>query len=176
MIKYRHKGVLKMKVRDLTLTALFIALGILLPFITGQLQSIGSMLLPMHLPVMIGGLILPLGNAAIIGFVTPILRSLLFTMPPLFPKAIAMAFELLTYGVVISLVYNKLGKHNLKNIYIALIIAMIAGRIIWGLVTYLLVGIGLEAFISSTIISGIPGIILQLIFVPFIVRLIEKKL
>ena len=87
-----------------------------------------------------------------------------------------MAFELLTYGVVISLVYNKLGKHNLKNIYIALIIAMIAGRIIWGLVTYLLVGIGLEAFISSTIISGIPGIILQLIFVPFIVRLIEKKL
>ena len=72
-----------MKVRDWTLTALFIALGILLPFITGQLQSIGSMLLPMHLPVMIGGLILPLGNAAIIGFVTPLLRSLLFTMPPL---------------------------------------------------------------------------------------------
>ena len=81
--------------KQLTLAALFLALGLVLPFFTGQIPQIGSMLLPMHIPVFLCGLICGWQYGAAVGFVTPLLRSALFGMPPLFPTAAAMPLEIM---------------------------------------------------------------------------------
>ena len=81
------------KTKQLTLTGLFIALGLILPFFTAQIPTIGRALLPMHIPVLLAGFICgpSLGLAA--GAVTPLLRSVLFGTPPLFPMAVAMTLN-----------------------------------------------------------------------------------
>ena len=93
--------------KNLTLTAFFIALGIVLPFLTGQIPRFGSMLLPMHIPVFLCGLICGWPYGLAVGFILPLLRSLLFSMPPMYPVAIAMAFELATYGFVAGILYSR---------------------------------------------------------------------
>ena len=163
-----------MKVKYLTLSALFIALGIVMPFITGQIPQFGSMLLPMHLPILIAGFMLPWQYATLIGFIVPLLRSALFSMPPMFPSAFAMAFELATYALVISIVYSLFNKHNLLNTYITLIIGMIAGRVVWGIVMYLISKISFQIFLASAILNAIPGIILQLLLIPGLIVMLNK--
>ena len=158
-----------MKVKYLTLSALFIALGIVMPFITGQIPQFGSMLLPMHLPILIAGFMLPWQYATLIGFIVPLLRSALFSMPPMFPSAFAMAFELATYALVISIVYRLFNKHN-----ITLIAGMIAGRVVWGIVMYLISKISFQIFLASAILNAIPGIILQLLLIPGLIVMLNK--
>ena len=116
-------------VKKITLSGLFIALGLLLPWITGNIQSLGVNLLPMHLPVLVAGFALGWKYGFIIGFITPLLRSILFGMPPMYPIAIAMAFELGIYGLITGLLYNLLAKRKL-SIFISLIMAMIGSRIV----------------------------------------------
>ena len=94
-------------VRNIVLSALFLALGFVLPFFTMQIPSIGSMLLPMHIPVIICGFVCGAPLGVIVGFILPLLRSLIFTMPPMFPTAIAMAFELAAYGMISGYLYNR---------------------------------------------------------------------
>ena len=163
-----------MKVKYLTLSALFIALGIVMPFITGQIPQFGSMLLPMHIPILIAGFMLPWQYATLIGFIVPLLRSALFSMPPMFPSAFAMAFELATYALVISIVYLLFNKHNLLNTYITLIAGMIAGRVVWGIVMYLISKISFQIFLASAILNAIPGIILQLLLIPGLIVMLNK--
>ena len=163
-----------MKVKYLTLSALFIALGIVMPFITGQIPQFGSMLLPMHLPILIAGFMLPWQYATLIGFIVPLLRSALFSMPPMFPSAFAMAFELATYALTISIIYRLFNKHNLLNTYITLIAGMIAGRVVWGIVMYLISKISFQIFLASAILNAIPGIILQLLLIPGLIVMLNK--
>ena len=92
----------------LTLSAVFLGAGLVLPFLTGQLEQIGNMLLPMHLPVLFCGLLCGPAYGGTIGFVLPLLRSLLFGMPLFYPNAVAMAFELCAYAVTIGLLYRLL--------------------------------------------------------------------
>ena len=80
--------------RKLVLSAFFMALGIVLPFLTGQIQQIGNMLLPMHIPVMLCGFICGWQYGLAVGAVTPLLRSMMFGMPPMMPTAAAMAVEI----------------------------------------------------------------------------------
>jgi thiamine transporter ThiT len=91
----------KKTTKKMVLSALFIALGLVLPFFTGQIPQIGSRLLPMHIPILLCGFVCgaPFGLAA--GFITPLLRSLIFGMPPMMPTAVAMAFELAAYGLFV---------------------------------------------------------------------------
>ena len=96
--------------KKLAYAALFLALCLVLPMLTGQIPQIGSMLLPMHIPVLLCGLVCGWQYGAAVGFVGPLLRSVLFGMPPMYPVAIAMAFELLTYGLVIGLVYRRMAQ------------------------------------------------------------------
>ena len=124
------------KIKNLTLAALFLALGLVLPFFTGQIPQIGSMLLPMHLPVFLCGLICGWQYGAAVGFVVPLLRSVLFGMPPLFPTATSMAFELLTYGLVVGLLYSRSRWQCIRALYRCLIAAMLAGRAVWGVVQH----------------------------------------
>ena len=91
------------EIKKLAMAAIFLALGLLLPFVTGQIPQIGSMLLPMHIPVFLCAIIVDYKYGALIGFITPLFRSFLFSMPPMFPTAFAMAFELMTYGLVMGM-------------------------------------------------------------------------
>ena len=118
--------------KKLTLSAMFFALGIVLPFLIGQIPAIGKMLSPMHIPVLFCGLIVGWKYGLIVGFLLPLVRSVLFGMPALFPSATGMAFELGTYGFVIALVYSRFPRKNTMAVYISLITAMLAGRIRMG--------------------------------------------
>ena len=166
-------------IKFLVLSALFLALGIVLPFFTGQIPEIGSMLLPMHLPVLLCGFVCGWPYGLAIGFITPLLRSLLFSMPPMFPKAIAMAFELAAYGTLAGLFYRILPSKNTTRIYLSLVGAMLGGRIVYGLVCIPLMGIAkvpysFEIFFASTVVEALPGIILQLIFIPIVLLALQK--
>ena len=128
------------KTRRLTTTAMLLALGLVLPFLTGQIPQIGRMLCPMHIPVFLCGLICGWPYGIALGFALPLLRGALFGMPALFPNGIAMAFELAAYGLVSGLVYFRKGYFCLRSCYVALITAMIAGRVVWGLARCALLG------------------------------------
>lgn len=166
-------------IKVLALAAMFLAMGLFLPFVTGQIPQIGKMLLPMHIPVMLCGLICGKKYGLTVGFITPMLRSILFSMPVLYPTAIAMAFELAAYGFFIGLFYEKARWHCIVSLYRCLIGAMICGRLIWGIVDCLLLGYGenaftLQLFITTAFISAIPGMILQLVLIPSIMLLLNK--
>ena len=123
---------MKTSTRKLTLSALFLALGLVLPLITGQIPQIGKMLLPMHIPVLLCGMVCGWPYGLAVGAVMPLLRGLLFGMPVLYPTGIGMAFELAAYGAVIGLLYAKLNKRGVAGVYMALVPAMLAGRAVWG--------------------------------------------
>lgn len=165
--------------RKIALSAMFLALSFVLPFFTGQIPEIGSMLCPMHIPVIICGYVCGAPWGLVIGFIAPLFRSLIMSMPPLFPTALSMAFELATYGFMSGFLFKKLPKTNLY-IYIDLIISMVAGRIVWGIVTFILMGLDIEkfgfsVFFTSAIVNAIPGIILQLVLLPVIIIIINKS-
>ena len=124
--------------RRLTLSAMFLALGLVLPFLTGQVPQIGNMLLPMHLPVFLCGLLCGWQYGAAVGFALPLLRSSLFALPVMFPAATAMAFELMTYGLVAGLLYSRSRWQCLRALYRCLLAAMVAGRLVWGVVQSLM--------------------------------------
>ena len=166
------------RIRKIVLAGLMMALGIVLPFVTGQIPQIGSMLLPMHIPVLLCGFICGWKYGLVVGAVVPLLRSMMFGMPPMM-TAIAMAFELAVYGCVTGFLYKKLPGKKVK-LYISLISAMILGRIVWGMVSLVIYGVTnavftWQIFIGGALLNAIPGIILQLIVVPALVLVIEKN-
>ncbi len=174
MSKVKNKNLL-----NLVLSAMFLALGIALPFLTGQIKTIGNMLLPMHIPVMLCGLVCGWQYGLLIGAITPILRSALFGMPVMFPSAIGMAFELATYGFVIGYLFKNAKWKCIKSLYRCLLIAMVSGRVVWGIAQTCLLGLGDNGFTFSMFLSGaflkaIPGIILQLVLIPAVMLILGK--
>ena len=164
--------------RRIVLAALFLALAFLLPMVTGHVPQVGNMLCPMHFPILLCGFVLggPWGLA--VGFAAPLLRSLLFGMPPMFPIAISMAFELAAYGFVAGLVWRKV-QHTLPMMYATLVTAMVAGRLVWGAVRFVLAGLTgstfpFSAFLSGALLTAVPGIIAQLILIPLILVTLQK--
>ena len=167
----------KSPVRTLTYSAICLALALVLPFLTGQIPQIGSALCPMHLPVLLAGFLCGPWWAAAVGFVAPLLRHAMFSMPPLL-TAIAMAFELCTYGLVSGLLWRKSSK-NVTNIYLSLIIAMVVGRLVWGAAQVVILGLSDSAFSwaafwAGAIANAVPGIIVQLILIPILVLALRK--
>ena len=159
--------------RDAVVAAMLLAVGLFLPFLTGQIQQIGNMLLPMHLPVFLCGLICGWKWGLAVGFILPLFRFVLFGMPPIYPQGIAMAFELATYAAVAGALYAHSRWQCVRALYRCLIAAMIAGRIVWGVAEVFLLGLGPEGFTWQMFVAGaflncIPGIVLQLIAVPAI--------
>ena len=177
----KHKGYVMKKeyVRNLTITGMFLSIGLVLPFLTGQIQSLGNALLPMHLPVFLCALICGWKYAVPMAFILPPLRSLLFTMPPLYPTAVSMAFELAVYALVTGLVYSLLRKKNVLAVEISIIAGMLAGRAVWGCVQALLLGISgksftFAAFIAGAFTNAVPGIILQLVLIPAAMVVLDR--
>ena len=166
-------------IRNLTLSAFFIALGLVLPLLTGQIPQFGGMMLPMHLPIFLCGLICGWQYGVSIGFILPLMRSMIFVMPPLYPIAISMAFELAAYGAIAGFLYGSSRWQCVIALYRSLIAAMIAGRIVWGVAMALLLGVGgdgftWQMFIAGAFINAIPGIIVQLILVPAIMLALNR--
>ncbi len=162
------------------LAALFLALAYVMPFLTGQIPEIGSMLCPMHIPVLLCGFICGWPWGLVVGAVAPIMRSMLTGgFPPMFPTALCMAFELAAYGAISGLMHKILPKKK-AYIYCSLLIAMIAGRIVWGTAMFIFMGIKggsftFAAFLAGAFTNAIPGIIVQIILIPLIVMLLESK-
>lgn len=164
---------------SMLLSAMFMGIGLVLPFLTGQIQQIGNMLLPMHLPVMLCGLICGWQYGLVVGFALPLMRSLLFAMPVLFPSAVAMSFELATYGFVIDFLFSRARWKCVRALIRCLVISMLAGRIVWGIVMTVLMGFSTEhfsfyAFLLGAFINALPGIILQLLLIPSVMLLLDK--
>lgn len=165
-------------IKKMLQVSLLLAIGMILPFFTAQVPSVGSKLLPMHIPVLLAGIICGWQYGLFIGFVLPLLRSTIFGMPPLFPIAIAMAFEMAMYGAVIGILYRIFPKKNIY-IYISLIISMIAGRIVWGSVSMFLFGLNgatftWKLFVAGALVNALPGILIQIIIIPILVVALKK--
>ena len=164
--------------RSLVLAALFLALAFVLPMITGHVPQVGNMLCPMHFPILLCGFVLggPWGLA--VGFIAPLVRSVLFGMPPMFPIAISMAFELAAYGLVSGVLWRKV-KHTVPMMYASLVTAMVAGRLVWGAVRFVLAGLTgssfpFSAFLSGALLTAVPGIVAQLVLIPLILVALQK--
>lgn len=174
--KMTNKSVSKSK--NLTVSGVCLALALLLPFVTGQIPSVGSMLCPMHIPILLCAFFVSPPWAMTVGFVAPILRFALFSMPPM-PFGLAMAFELATYGLVAGVLYKSLPKKK-SSVYLALIGAMIMGRVVWGAARLVIAGVTAnpftwQMFIAGALLEAIPGIVIQLVIIPVIVMAVKKN-
>ena len=164
--------------KKLVLAALFLALALVLPFLTGQIPEVGSMLCPMHIPALLCGFFCGWPWGVAVGFISPVLRSVLFGMPPMFPVGICMSFELAAYGAVSGWLYAKLPKKKI-SIYGALLSAMVIGRLVWGVARFVCTGLdvsafGISAFWAGAVATAIPGIIVQIVLIPLLVMALEK--
>ena len=174
---------MKITIKNLTLSAMFLALALVLPFLTGQIPEIGSMLLPMHIPVLLCGLLCGWQLGGLVGFIAPLLRSVLFGMPPMPSVALPMAFELAAYGAFIGLLYHWLKTKQLKpavNLYVSLVIAMLLGRLVWGVAKFAVVSLlttgvfTLPMFFAGAFVTAWPGIVVQLVIIPPIVIALNR--
>lgn len=168
----------KRRVRTMVLAAMCVAIGLFIPFLTGQIPEIGNKISPMHIPILLCGFMCGPVYGLIAGFMTPLLRSVLFGMPPIMPTGLAMAFELAAYGFFTGLLYERLPKKNVM-VYVALIASMLLGRVVWGAVCVAIYGATGGAFTFAAFIAGgftnaIPGIILHIVIIPPVVLALKK--
>ena len=175
--KNARQKISSLQIRRLTYAALYLAIALVLPFLTGQIPEIGSMLCPMHIPALLCGFVCGWPWGLAIGFISPLLRSLLCGMPTAY-AAVAMAFEMAVYGGLAGILYRVLPKKS-WSIYVTLLTAMVAGRIVWGGVQFLLAGLrstefSLSLFLAGAVTNAIPGIIVQIVLIPILVAAMEK--
>ena len=173
-----QKGIF-MNVKKLTLSAMFLALAFVLPFLTGQIPQVGSMLCPMHIPVLLCGFFCGGPWGLLVGLIAPLLRSVTLGMPPMFPTALCMAFELAAYGLAAGLLHKKL-PHRKSSVYVSLLCAMVVGRLVWGAVMFCCMGFdpsafGLGAFLGGAVLNAVPGIIVQVLLIPVLVIVLEPR-
>ncbi len=176
LLTERKRVLLKM-----IISAMMIAAAMVLPLATSQIPEIGKALCPMHLPVMLCGFFCGPWYGLLVGFISPLLRSAIFSAPALLPTAVAMAFELAAYGFFTGLMYRLLPKKK-GYIYVSLVSSMVFGRIIWGIAMKLLTFAGIKGydkfgftvFFADAFAKAVPGLILQLVAVPLIVMAIQK--
>ncbi len=164
---------MKRSIQNLCLSAVCLALCMVLPFLTGQIPQIGNALSPMHIPVLMCGLICGWQYGLAVGFAAPLLRFLLFGMPPIMPTGLAMMFELAAYGAFSGLLLQFLPR-KLYCLYASLIGAMLGGRIVWGIARFVLGQIvgpafTLPLFLSGAFVSAVPGIVCHILLIPPVV-------
>lgn len=167
-----------LSIKKLVLASLFLAFGQILPFFTAQIPQTDLMMLPVYIPVFLCGYICGCSNGLIVGFITPIMRSVLFGLPPMVPYAVAMSFELAIYGFLVGYLCRMLPPIRF-SVYITIILAMVAGRFVWGILFILLTGAALCFTTWFTIMCGIflftvIGIVVQMVSIPLIIAALRK--
>ena len=163
-------------VKNLTMSAVCIALCVVLPIAFHSIPDGGSVFLPMHIPVLICGLICGWPYGLLCGLMGPLLSSMLTGMPPV-AMLPAMMVECGTYGLVSGLVLKFVRTNRaVADLYIALVCAMVAGRIVSGIAKALIFtpGLSLSAWITASFVTAIPGILIQLVFLPGVVLTLMK--
>lgn len=159
-----------MPLQKIVYSGFFIAVGVVLPMVFHAV-GMGSIFLPMHIPVLLAGFILGPCCGMLVGILSPLISSLLTGMPPVSPPILPiMVMELAIYGAMTGFVYNKSG-----YVYVSLVCAMIAGRLAAGFGVYLAVllcGFNVPVFVylSGAIIKGMPGILLQFVLIPVLLK------
>ena len=169
------------KTRKMTYAAMLLALAVMMPRIAGLIPDIGKTLNLMHIPVLLCGFLCGWPWGLAVGFTAPLLSTLINGMPKLYPDAVVMAFELAAYGCAAGLLYRMLPRKK-WGIYAALVLSMIAGRLVYGIVYFFLLKLGLTAIDGAlpvfvwgkTIAKPWPGIVLQLVLIPVLVIALEK--
>lgn len=168
---------MKFRTKELINGGFFLALGLLVPYLFHLVGMAGQIFLPMHLPVLLCGMILGGRYGLIVGFITPLLSSVLTGMPPIYPIGLAMAFELSAYGFIGGYLYQS----RRWNVIPSLVSAMLLGRVVSGIANYLLMTFGgkqfiLKMFLTASFITSIWGIIIQLILIPVIIKALERSI
>lgn len=163
---------------NLTLSGLCLGMALVLPFLTGQIPQVGSMLCPMHLPVLLCGYLCGWPFGLFVGLAAPLLRSLIFGMPPFYPTAVAMAFELAAYGFLTGLLSRRFPR-RIPFLYLSLVLSMLGGRAVWGVVQFVLLNLQgtsfpFPAFLAGAFTNALPGILLQLILIPPLVLAVRR--
>ncbi|MEF9984567.1 MAG: ECF transporter S component [Oscillospiraceae bacterium] len=161
------------KTKNLVIAGLLTALGIAIPQLFHLVGMSGSVFLPMHIPVLLCGIICGPTLGGLCGLLVPLLCGLLTGMPPLFPVATYMACELIAYGVIIGFMFKK------TNVFVSLITAMLGGRVVLGIAQAICMGIvskpfGIPAFLTGAFVTALPGIVIQLVLIPAIILLLKK--
>ena len=163
-------------IKKLTLSSVCIALCVVLPIAFHSIPDGGSVFLPMHIPVLICGMLCGWPYGLLCGLMGPLLSSLITGMPPAAVLP-AMMVECGTYGAVSGLVlkFVRTGKTYL-DLYTALVVAMIAGRVISGIAKALIFspGLALSAWVTASFVTALPGIVIQLVFLPGVVATLMK--
>lgn len=164
------------KTQQLTLSGLFLAIGLVLPSLFHAVPNAGKVFLPMHIPVLMAGLLLDPMYAVGVGILTPLLSNLITGMPPTFPMLPIMICELAAYGLFASLLNHKTKLHYM----VVLVLTMLIGRVLGGLAAFVMTkAFALQLppphlWIWGSITVGLPGIIIQLILIPAIYFAINK--
>lgn len=163
-------------VRRTVLAAMFVALCVVLPIAFHGIPDAGSVFLPMHIPVLICGMVCGWPYGFLCGLLGPLLSSLITGMPPA-AYLPPMMVECAVYGMVTGLVlrYIHTGKLQL-DLYIALIAAMLAGRVVSGIAKALIFspGITMGYWITASFVTALPGILIQLVVIPLLVAVLMK--
>lgn len=164
-------------IRRLVMTALCVALGVVLPQTMHAIPNAGSVLLPMHIPVLLCGLTCGWPYGLVCGVLAPVMSHLITGMPPAALLS-AMICELAAYGLISGLAakYIRTGRRTL-DIYVQLIAAMLIGRVVYGVVNALVFRAGaysMEIFLTAAFVTALPGILLQLVLLPALILILEK--
>lgn len=176
-VKTENMSPMRLRTLKLVYSALFLALAMVLPFLTGQIPEIGAALSPLHIPALLCGLVCGWPWGLAVGFVAPLLRNAIFGMP-MMPGAGFMAFEMAAYGAVAGILYKLLPK-KIWAIYASLVSAMVAGRVVWGIVRFIYAGLQhttfpFSAFLAGAVLDAVPGIVLHIVLIPVIVMALKK--
>jgi len=158
-------------VKKLVLTAVCAALCLVLPMAFHAIPNAGSVMLPMHIPVLLCGILCGWPYGFVCGLIGPFLSSILTGMPPaaMLP---GMMVECAVYGCVTGLMLKFIRTgHFTADLYISMITAMILGRTVAGLAKSLIFSPGTAPFawVTTSLVTGIPGICLQLVLIPLVV-------
>ena len=161
------------QVRKMVIAAVCLALCLILPFLTGNNRELGTLFSLMHLPVLLCGIICGLEYGLLVGFTAPLLRSVMFGMPPMPIVAVPMAFELAAYGLGAGFLYRRLPRGK-SSIFVSLIVAMIIGRFVNLAASFLFGTPAILSSLYSLFVGTLPGIIVPLILVPASVTALRR--
>jgi riboflavin transporter FmnP len=164
---------IKITSKQITLTALFIALGVIVPFVFHQVALAGRIFLPMHIPVLLAGIFVGPLSGLFVGLVCPVISFFLTGMPP--PYAVPlMSLELAAYGISVGVLIKLV-----RSTILALLLSMIVGRLVFALGLtvfgmFLSLPYGPKEYIKVSVVTGLPGIVLQLILIPLLVKAFHR--
>ena len=162
-------------VKRMVTTAICAAMCVVLPLAFHAIPNAGTILLPMHIPVLLCGLVCGWPYGLVCGLLGPFISS--FTGMPPMAVLPGMMVECGAYGLVTGLMMKMVRTgRTTADLYISMGAAMILGRVLSGLAKALIFSPGTPAFawVPTSLVTGIPGIIIQLVVMPLLITALTR--